>query len=232
MKKWLLIFIALLFMSENVFASALNLDGNWKYVIDYSQNTVQIIGDNIINKESSGQSGTIKLYLYLTTTEYSGGTINGYRLGEFNFDPLSGGYQYNNIDQTVSYDTPPAGDYYATLVLTEYTNGEFIIMNYLKFKDPISFDNSVENDTSIVPPEIEPVEKDNSAKIQFWRNELARETLNLKNAEDDYDWALKHATNSASGLMLKQQRLKGVQMCRERVERCEQHLRNLGCYDY
>ena len=120
----------------------IKLSGNWSYNIDYSQQTVSIKGDKIINKSTGGKSGTIKISLYLTSSQYTGGSITGYALTSYKFDQLSVGYQYNDINKLLNYDVnPPSDSYYVTLLLLEYTDNGFVIKDYLNFDGTIAFDS-------------------------------------------------------------------------------------------
>jgi|ERR1035437_4120526 hypothetical protein len=141
------IFIILVIISASFVTKAteLELKGNWRYSIDYSKSTVHITGDKIINNSES-KSGTIKIRLFLTRTKYTGVSITGYVLAEYQFDPLPGQNYYYDIDKNLNFsNTPPAGTYYVTLTLLEYTNDGYVIMNYLNYDNQITFENSSGN---------------------------------------------------------------------------------------
>lgn len=139
------IFILLItFLHAN--ATDIIFSGTWHYQIDYSQSTVHITGDKIENNATDGNSGTIKIQLFLTSTIYTGGSITGYVLAESIFAPLSGGYYYHDIDKTVNFNaTPPDGYYYLTLTLSEYTDEGYIIQSYINFSEQIAFESPHES---------------------------------------------------------------------------------------
>lgn len=88
---------------------------------------VRIQADHIVNSRGSGTSGTLRVVLWATTTvPVFGNTITAYTLGSFTLNPLSSGYEYNNIDYTVAY-TPPASPacYYITVALQEFSSGTY-----------------------------------------------------------------------------------------------------------
>jgi hypothetical protein len=86
--------------------------------------------DNICNL---GVSGSLRLDLWATASPYAGGSIVGYTFGSVPLNPLTGGYVYNNINQTVVYSKPPNGSYYVTLTLSEYQNGSYVTVDYVNY---------------------------------------------------------------------------------------------------
>ena len=143
-------FLCIISIAAN--ATDLSLVGSWSYEISQSNETVRVYGDKIKNSSSGGHSGSIKLALYLTTSKYYGGSISGYALGEYRFNPdyLNGGQYFYNIDKTTSFSvTPPDGDYYVTLLLLEYQSNDFYIVDYVTFNNTISFGNSGGEDISV-----------------------------------------------------------------------------------
>ncbi|MBP1612692.1 MAG: hypothetical protein H6Q13_140 [Bacteroidetes bacterium] len=120
----------------------IKLSGNWSYQIDYSQQTVRITGAKIENNATEGKCGTVKISLYLTDTKYTGGSITGYALIDYQLDQLSAGYYFQNIDKLLNFKViPPSNNYYVTLLLMEYTTTGFVIKDYLCFDDLLAFDN-------------------------------------------------------------------------------------------
>lgn len=116
--------------------------GSWGYQIDYSQQNVRITGAKIENSATEGKSGTVKLSLYLTTTKYTGGSITGYALIDYQLDQIEAGYYYHDINRVINFNVnPPSGNYYVTLLLMEYTDNGFVIKDYLCFDDLLAFDD-------------------------------------------------------------------------------------------
>ena len=126
MKYSLGLFLILFFSIE---LSAQSLDGNFGYRINGDQ--ITIYGDKIINKNNGGKSGTLKLAIYATRNPYNGGSISGYKLHEYRLDPLKGGYSYNDISNTGWRESIPGGRYAMTIVLLEYDNGGYGIVDYV-----------------------------------------------------------------------------------------------------
>jgi hypothetical protein len=95
--------------------------------------TVNMYVETVSNICDLGVSGSLRLDLWATASPYVGGTITGYRFGSVSLNPLTGGYDYNNINQTVGYSQPPGGSYYVTLTLSEYHNGSYVTLDYLNY---------------------------------------------------------------------------------------------------
>ena len=123
--KYILFFFILL----NTQLSSQNLSGSWGYEIDGNQITVY--GDKIQNQNNGGRSGTLKIAIYATDYPYSGGYLNGYNLFEYTLDPLDGGYIYTNISKTGWCTYPPDGSYSLTILLLEYSYGDYEIVDYI-----------------------------------------------------------------------------------------------------
>ncbi|SRR6266446_3134683 len=95
--------------------------------------TVNMYVEKVSNICNLGVSGSLRLDLWATASPYAGGTITGYRFGTVPLNPLTGGYDYNNINQTVPYAKPPDGVYYVTLTLAEFNNGSYVTESYLNY---------------------------------------------------------------------------------------------------
>lgn len=102
------------------------LNGQYTYYIDPSAGTVRLTAAQMENL-SSNTTGTLRLELWVSTTPWNtaaGASNNGYKIAVM---PLGGtgtlapNQTLAGIDQTVAYTKPPAGTYYATLVVAEYT---------------------------------------------------------------------------------------------------------------
>jgi hypothetical protein len=63
----------------------------------------------------------------------------GYMLGEYDLDPLDGGYYYSPFTATVSYTPPPDGVYYTTFVLSEYTTAGWVTSAEAAFPKPAAW---------------------------------------------------------------------------------------------
>jgi len=119
-------------LSQGATGSLIQYVGNVSYYI-YGYG-VTLSANEIENANSSYKlSGTLRMQLWATTTPYTGGTINGYVLGQYTIGQLGHGNNYFNLANTVPYYTPPYGNYYLTLVLEMYNNGGYGIINYVNF---------------------------------------------------------------------------------------------------
>ena len=121
---WILV---TLFLSFGL--NAQNFSGNWGYKIDGKYITVY--GDEIMNQNNSGRTGTLKVAVYATSYPYSGGYLNGYKLYEYQLDPLDSGYYYSDISKTGWCTYPPDGSYSLTILLLEYSYYDYEIVDYV-----------------------------------------------------------------------------------------------------
>ncbi len=120
-------------------SSNLSLEGTYGYNI--SGGTVRLQAQTLANRRSGGVSGTLRIELWAFATPYSGGTATGYKIAQTSaLSPLSAGFQYTNIDQTVTQlATPPDGTWYLYLFITEYTGSS--LNNGYEFVDWGAFAN-------------------------------------------------------------------------------------------
>jgi len=99
--------------------------------------------ERIENTTSDFTSGTLQLSLWATESPYSGGTISGYIVAEYQLpETLGPGQYYSNISPSVAYDAPPDGTYYFTMVLAEYNGSQFAIADSLNFSNTQTIGNS------------------------------------------------------------------------------------------
>jgi hypothetical protein len=97
--------------------------------IDWSSDTVDITAGSVANI-SSVTSGSLALQLWFTDTPYTGGAIsNGYKVASFSLPAscttgnaqLARGMTCTSINSgTIAVTPPPAGTYYAAVLLAEY----------------------------------------------------------------------------------------------------------------
>ncbi|MFL9458101.1 hypothetical protein AB0758_44635 [Tolypothrix bouteillei VB521301_2] len=85
-----------------------------------SGSTVEIKVCQIRNNRVNGISGKLRLRLYAITSIFDGKNISGHVFAETEFQPLQGGYCYNNITKTVPYHKIITGKYHVILTLDEY----------------------------------------------------------------------------------------------------------------
>lgn len=115
------------------------LDGNAGW--SQSGTTVRLQVGRIVNMSSGGSSNSMRVELWATPQPYAGVTqSNSYKLGQTTtFSPLQAGYEYNPVDQTVTYTAPPAGTYYTTLLLTEQYGTAWNYLHHLNMDTTSTF---------------------------------------------------------------------------------------------
>lgn len=103
--------------------------------------SVNLSLQQVANVCNLGVSGNLRLDLWATLLPYSGGTITGYRFASLSLNPLTGGYVYNNINQSVPFVPPPDGVYYVTLTLSEYNSGQYYTDSYVTYGSYLTVGN-------------------------------------------------------------------------------------------
>ena len=104
-----------------------------------SRTKIDITATTVSNNRTGGTSGTLRLEIWATSSPYSGGTINGYVMGTRALGTLEAGFSFNDISGFVSFTSPPAGIYYTTIALEEYTDAGYVIVDYVTFDSTATF---------------------------------------------------------------------------------------------
>lgn len=83
--------------------------------------------DRIVNYRTTA-TGFLRLQLWATKSYPTyGGSISFYDLGYVDMNPIGPGYVFENMMTSGrTFNAPPAGTYYISLVLLEYTNGSYL----------------------------------------------------------------------------------------------------------
>jgi len=108
--------------------SSVAIVGNYSYTPDLAAGTVQLDVAEIQNNSSTNTTGTLRLELWLTTTPFTGGSINGYRVATYQVSGSSNGelgpnQYFSSIAATVPLSgLPGSGTYDVALLVTEYSN--------------------------------------------------------------------------------------------------------------
>lgn len=119
------------------------IDGQWSWVMNSAAKNTHVTGYRITNHETGGTSGTLKLKLFFTTSPYTGGSITGWVMFDYTLGVLPANNYFHDIDLWSNWTNPPApGVYYSSLLLLEYDNGTFYIIDHLSFPDQINFNTS------------------------------------------------------------------------------------------
>ena len=111
-------------------AKLFQLDGPWGWQTSYEGGTVDISVAKISHRRT-GRTGSLKLSVWATQQPYRGGSIRGYEIGTIEKKALEAGYTYTNVKNVAKFVPPPNGNYYVNLVLTEFRDNQYVIVDYL-----------------------------------------------------------------------------------------------------
>lgn len=156
--------------------------GSWSYSVAQSANTVNLSVSNIQNNSYFDSTGTIRLELWLTTSPWNDNATNvGYQIA---VDQLTGptngtlgpNQSFNDINHTVNYlNHPPAGAYYVTFAVTEYTGNNLSSDNgYALDAKSTDYNNffQVYSDGSISNTPVNPYESKDDSVFNWAENVL------------------------------------------------------------
>jgi hypothetical protein len=107
-----------------------SLTGPWSWAYSTEGGTLDISVAKITHTRS-GNTGSLRLGVWATSSPYRGGGIEGYQLGYVNKAALKPGYSYSAVKNVAKYKKPPAGTYHLTLVLMEFSGTDYKIVDYL-----------------------------------------------------------------------------------------------------
>jgi hypothetical protein len=114
------------------------MEGPWRYQASNEGGTVEMQVAKISHRRT-GNTGSLKLAVWLTKAPYRGGQLHGWEIGQVRKDPLKPGFVYNDVKNVAKYVRPPAGDYYGSLVLFESDGQEFKVMAWLTTSEAAHF---------------------------------------------------------------------------------------------
>jgi CARDB len=124
---------------QKTLANNVSLEGIVSYNV--SGGSVRLQAQTVVNRRSGGVSGSLRVELWAFATPYSGGSATGYKIAQTSvLSPLTAGFQYSNIDQTVTQlTTPPNGTWYLYMFVTEFTgsslNDGFLFVDWIAFSN-------------------------------------------------------------------------------------------------
>lgn len=100
--------------------SNMKLEGNITF--NYTSEDLTLGVERIVNSDSYGYSGALKLAVYFSSQPYSGkGKINGTKVFEVETNKIRAGYYHGGTRLTSEWLKKPLdGEYYVTVVLLEY----------------------------------------------------------------------------------------------------------------
>jgi hypothetical protein len=131
------LFALVLFSATSLSAQGIDLVGDVGW--NQSGNRLFINAERVQNNDASGTSGFLRLQIWATDDIYDGNDMNGFVLGTYNLGRLDAGFSFVNLARVVRYFRPPAGIYYTTITLEEAdSNGDFFILDYENFVDPVN----------------------------------------------------------------------------------------------
>jgi hypothetical protein len=85
----------------------------------------------IENPGKENATGTMQVQLWATARPYKGGNISGKIIGSYRLEGIKAGQFYRDLRKVVEYTAPSArATYYLTLVLTEYRDGGYVIVDW------------------------------------------------------------------------------------------------------
>lgn len=90
---------------------------------------------------SNAISGSIELGIWVTRSKYSGqSSIAGYKVYNCNYQGLQGGFAYYNLNCGGNMKrTVPSGNYYVTIVASEFNGSEYLIEDWHTFSKKFKF---------------------------------------------------------------------------------------------
>lgn len=119
-------------------ARLFTMEAPWSWQTNPEAGTVNMKVKKISHTRATN-TGTLRLGIWATNKPYTGGSINGYQLGYVQKQPLKAGFVYTDVDNTAKLKKPPAGTYYVTLVLMEFSKEDYSIVAWLSSTKPSIF---------------------------------------------------------------------------------------------
>jgi competence ComEA-like helix-hairpin-helix protein len=113
-----------------------HLDGAVRYTI--SESDVSLRADRVCNpRHHDNLSGSLSLDLFALSEPYTGGEVRGEVVATAPLGQLAGQSLLENVDRTVPFSAPPAGQWHMVLVLREWTLAAgFVIRDFCSFAAP------------------------------------------------------------------------------------------------
>lgn len=118
------------------------IEGPWLWQTNTAAGTMDL-GIGKISHRRTAATGTLKLSQWATVAPYHGGELNGYEIGSITKDKLESGYSYTGLKQMLKFTPPPDGTYFVTLMLSEFQNGAYRMVDYLKNAEAYTFKKPV-----------------------------------------------------------------------------------------
>lgn len=110
----------------------------WRWQTNYVSNTMVIEAAKISHRRP-GHTGTLKVSVWVTDTPYRGGNLEGHQIGFVTKEALESGYSYSNLKTTAKFSPPPDGTYFMSLVLSEFDDGAYRVVDYITSTEAATF---------------------------------------------------------------------------------------------
>lgn len=94
------------------------------------------VAELLNNRDFGNISGSLSLELWALRQPYQGGNFDGVAVGGVTIDPILGQHYLSQCEFTTSFSEPPAGRWYLTLMLREWTSMGFETRDYVNFNLP------------------------------------------------------------------------------------------------
>lgn len=114
------------------------ISGPWRWQTNYASGTLAIEVAKISHRRT-GHTGTLKVSVWATDTPYRGGNLQGHQIGFVTKAALESGYSYSNLKTTVTFSPPPDGTYFISLVLSEFDDGAYRVVDYITSSEAATF---------------------------------------------------------------------------------------------
>ena len=116
-------------------APSLALSGNNGYEIQGDR--VIITASEIANNRDAGNiSGTLSIELWALNQPYQGGDFSGIAMAGTQIGEMLGQHYLADCRYDLSFNEPPAGTWYFTLMLREWTGSGYVTRDYVNFAQP------------------------------------------------------------------------------------------------
>jgi hypothetical protein len=101
---------------------------------------IEIFAEEIANYRDRGFSGPLRMEIVATPDQPTDGDFsNGYTIASLRLRELAGGDSYFDLDYLVRYNAPPAGLYYTSIVLDEFTDAGWQLLDWEDFPGIVNF---------------------------------------------------------------------------------------------
>ena len=115
-----------------------SIAGPWKWQSNYAARTIAFEAGKISHRKTA-RTGSLKVSLWATKTPFRGGQIQGWQLGAVTKKGLEPGYSYTNFKTSAAFTPPPDGTYFITLMVSEYLEDGYHMMDYLTSSEAATF---------------------------------------------------------------------------------------------